>query len=114
MSTRNNKRDRLLFVLPYMERGGTERHALHLMRRLRVEHDVALLAPPGPMLDDFLRLDIEYPHFPVSKKGAFRRAPVPSALQHLMDTFQPHVVHVHAAAELALLVRTVNSKDRSC
>lgn len=111
MSTRNNKRDRLLFVLPYMERGGTERHALHLMRRLRVEHDVALLAPPGPMLDDFLRLDIEYRPFPRLEKKVlsavrqFRRA-----LQHLMDTFQPHVVHVHAAAELAPLVRTVNSK----
>lgn len=107
--TRTSTPDRVLFVLPYMEAGGTERHVLHLVRRLHRDHRVALLSPEGPMLDEFLQLGIEYRPFPRLEKNLFaglrefRRG-----LRQLINDFDPSVVHVHAAAELALLVRTVN------
>lgn len=101
----------VLFVLPYLEAGGTERHVLHLARGLRQVAEVALMSPEGSLLDDVLRLGIAYRPFPQLDKHLlagvrqFRRA-----LRDLLTEWRPDVVHVHAAAELALLVRTV---DRS-
>lgn len=100
---------RVLYVLPYLEAGGTERHVLHLVRRLPQEHRAALLSPEGPMLDEFLHLGVEYRSFPRLEHRLFdgiRR--FRRGLRELMTGFRPHVVHVHAAAELAVLVRTVN------
>lgn len=60
------------------------------------------------MLSKFLELGIVHRTFPRLEKNLFaglrefRRG-----LRELIDVFSPGVVHVHAAAELALLVRTV-------
>lgn len=98
----------VLMVLPYLETGGTERHVLALAEGLRGELALGLLAPPGPLLDEFLRLGVRYCAFPrleqrvVSGVQAFRRG-----LKELIHVISPDVIHVHAGAELALLVRTV-------
>ncbi|HEY8416349.1 MAG TPA: glycosyltransferase family 4 protein [Thermaerobacter sp.] len=98
----------VLMVLPYLETGGTERHVLALAEGLRGELALGLLAPPGPLLDEFLRLGVRYCAFPrleqrvVSGIQAFRRG-----LKELIQVISPDVIHVHAGAELALLVRTV-------
>lgn len=98
----------VLMVLPYLETGGTERHVLVLAEGLRGELALGLLAPSGPLLDEFLRLGVRYCAFPrleqrvVSGVQAFRRG-----LKELIHVISPDVIHVHAGAELALLVRTV-------
>ena len=98
----------VLMVLPYLETGGTERHVLALAQGLQGEVALGLLAPPGPLLDEFLGLGVTYRPFPRLEQGglqgirAFRRG-----VRELLRELSPDVIHVHAGAELALLVRTV-------
>lgn len=54
----------VIMILPYMEAGGTERHALHLVRGLLRDYRVGLLSPDGPMLDRFLELGVAHRAFP--------------------------------------------------
>ncbi|REJ32542.1 MAG: hypothetical protein DIU82_12160, partial [Bacillota bacterium] len=96
----------VLMVLPYLETGGTERHVLALAEGLRGELALGLLAPPGPLLDEFLRLGVRYCAFPrlaqrvVSGVRAFRRGR--TALTHVIP---PDATHRQAGAELAPLAR---------
>jgi len=98
----------VLMVLPYLETGGTERHVLALAQGLQGEVALGLLAPPGPLLDEFLGLGVDYRPFPRLEQGglqgirAFRHG-----VRELLRELSPDVIHVHAGAELALLVRTV-------
>src|SRR5690606_17099355 len=54
----------VLMVLPYLETGGTERHVLALAQGLQGEVALGLLAPPGPLLNEFLGLGVTYRPFP--------------------------------------------------
>ena len=99
----------VIMILPYMEAGGTERHALHLVRGLLRDYRVGLLSPDGPMLDRFLELGVAHRAFPRLEQDplgglrAFRRG-----LRALLDQVPAGVIHVHAAPELAVLTRTVH------
>lgn len=101
----------ILFVVPYMEAAGTERHVLALAQGLYSEHSIGLLAPSGPLLPEFLRLGAAHRAFPrlegalgtiARGVGAFRRR-----LRDLLRQVRPDVIHVHAGPELTVLVRTV-------
>src|SRR5690606_20709817 len=98
----------VLMVLPYLQAGGTERHVLSLVQALQGDVACGLFAPPGPLLDEFRALGVTYRPFPRLEQGglkglqAFRRG-----LWEFVREMSPDVIHVHAGAELALLVRTV-------
>ncbi|MFS8666238.1 MAG: glycosyltransferase, partial [Limnochordales bacterium] len=94
-----------------MEAAGTERHVLALARGLHGDCSIALLAPSGPLLPEFLRLGAVHRAFPRLEGsvgaiargiGAFRRG-----LRDLVEEMRPDVIHVHAGPELTMLVRTV-------
>lgn len=108
---RPNRVSSILYILPYLEAGGTERHTLHLVQSMRNKARIALLSPPGVMLDQFVALNVEHRSFPRLERDflrgirEFRRN-----LRALLSDFQPDVIHVHAAPELTLLVRTVARK----
>lgn len=95
---------RLVYVLPYLEFGGTEQHVVNLMRALRERHDVLLAAPDGPLAER------------VAAEGLARRpfvrfdrnlwAGLTSFRSLLRDLRgQADLIHVHAGLELALLAR---------
>ena len=99
----------VIMILPYMEAGGTERHALHLVRGLLRDYRVGLLSPDGPMLDRFLELGVAHRAFPrlgQDPLGGLRA--VRRGLRALLDRVPAGVIHVHAAPELAVLTRTVH------
>jgi len=101
----------VLYVLPYLEAAGTERHVLTLAEALKDQLRLGLLAPPGPLLPEFERLGVHYVPFTglhVDLRrglGEFRRG-----LRVMMAEFRPNVLHVHAGAELAVLAHTVAPK----
>src|SRR5690606_37571893 len=101
----------VLFVVPYMEAAGTERHVLALARGLQGDHSIALLAPSGPLLPEFLRLGTVHRAFPrlEGSVGAIARGigAVRRGLRDLVEEMRPDVIHVHAGPELTMLVRTV-------
>lgn len=102
---------RILYIVPYMEAAGTERHVLHLAQGLHRHCRLGLLSPEGPLLPEFQRLGIAHRPFPRLETDvqaglrAFRRG-----LRELLRLLQPDLVHVHAGPELAVLVRTVNRR----
>lgn len=100
---------RVLQILPYAERGGTEQHVQNLVRGLADQASFSLLSPPGPGLPAgwglpwyaFPRLD----HHLWAGIRAFRRG-----LRRALAEQQPDVIHIHAAHELVLLVKTVERR----
>jgi glycosyltransferase involved in cell wall biosynthesis len=98
----------VVHVLPYMAQGGTEKHVLTLMRGQRSLHRTLLLAPAGPLTEEFLKLGTGYVEFPELRGNlparirAFRRRLEETNRRHGID-----ILHVHAAHELVSLSRKV-------
>lgn len=98
----------VLYVLPYLEAAGTERHVLALTESLHREFRIGLLAPPGPLLTEFERLNVDYTPFTglhVNLSRGLRE--FRDGLRSMVERFRPDVIHVHAGPELSVLVRTV-------
>jgi glycosyltransferase involved in cell wall biosynthesis len=97
----------VVHVLPYMAKGGTEKHVLTLCRGQRDRYRVVLLAPEGEILPEFLNLNILYVPFPeirgnvIGKIRTFKQK-----LLSLNREYGVDLVHVHAAHEF---VRFSNS-----
>lgn len=94
-------------ILPYLERGGTESHALTLAGALSHEHRVTLLAPAGAgeaILESVLEgadgrvKRIAFERFDQSFVKAWRS--YRSALRSLLREDPPDLLHVHGAHEL--------------
>lgn len=98
----------VLYVLPYLEAGGTERHVLHLVRSFHDEARVALLAPSGSLRKQFLPWVVTHRSFPRLERDLLRSVRLfRRQMRQLILDERPDVIHVHAAPELALLIRTV-------
>ena len=104
-----NKQNRtVVHVLPYMAKGGTEKHVLTLCRRQRHNYHVVLLAPQGEILPEFLDLQIEYVDFPVLAGNVFRKIQIyKEKLKGIDRKHNIDVVHVHAAHEFVRFSRKV-------
>lgn len=108
MSANSSSRLSVVFVVPYLEAAGTERHVLALAHGFHGRFRLGLLSPPGPLLPDFVRLGVVHRAFPrfngalIQGIRAFRQG-----LRELIDELAPDVIHVHAGPELTCLVRTI-------
>lgn len=95
-----------MYVLPYLEQGGTEKHTLSLAVYFRQFYRVSLLAPPGSTAHQFTALDILPYHFP---RWDFNFAQgICQLYQHLQAIHKQtkiDLIHVHAAPELMLAVK---------
>jgi glycosyltransferase involved in cell wall biosynthesis len=91
-----------------MAQGGTEKHVLTLMRGQRALHRVQLLAPPGPLQSEFIKLGTGCYEFPeirgdvLGKIRIFQRR-----LRKIDERGRIDIVHVHAAHELVKFARSV-------
>lgn len=96
----------LLYIVPYLGLGGTEKHVLDLARAFKAQHRVAVCAPPDRLLPAFEEEGVPvytFPHLeeaPLAGVRQFSRAVRRAAAEQGAD-----IVHVHAANELLLLAR---------
>lgn len=96
----------IVYVLPYLEAGGTERHVLHLVQSFRDRARIGLLAPRGPLLEQFLDLGVIHHEFPRLEHNFIRGVKqLRAGARTLAETLHPDIVHGHAAPELAMLTR---------
>lgn len=101
----------ILYVLPYMNLGGTERQAFSLMKNLIDRYHISLLAPDGLGDRPFRQAGFPYYEFPRLEQNwvgglvRFRSALLEIHRQRPID-----LIHIHAAHELALLTKLVLPK----
>ena len=97
---------RILYILPYFELGGTERHLINLMGEIGKEHQVVLLTPQGQGLGLLADLSVELKHFPRLDQGLWAGiSGFKKALQAIMEEGPLDLVHVHGGHELLFLAR---------
>jgi L-malate glycosyltransferase len=96
----------LVYILPYLNLGGTERQALSLIREYQHRYRVTLLAPTGKGLPPFLEQKLDYCEFTAWERNFFK------GLRELITGIkaaqkrQPiGLIHVHGAHELMIPVR---------
>ncbi len=96
----------ILYILPYLEGGGTEKQALSLIQHFQHHYNVSLLAPNGSSLDKFTVENIKYYSFPRLEKDFIQGISDFYRNLKLIDQNQPiDLIHVHAAHELTLLTK---------
>jgi L-malate glycosyltransferase len=98
----------ILYVLPYMNLGGTEKQAFSLMNSLQRHYQISLLAPDGLGANPFRQAGFDYDEFPRLEKNLigglykFRQAMLKIHRQQAID-----LIHIHAAHELTMLAKLV-------
>jgi L-malate glycosyltransferase len=98
----------ILYVLPYMNLGGTEKQAFSLMNNLQQHYQISLLAPDGLGANPFRQAGFDYYEFPRLEKNLigglrqFRQALLKIHNQRSID-----LIHIHAAHELTLLAKLI-------
>jgi L-malate glycosyltransferase len=96
----------ILYVLPYMNLGGTERQAFSLMKNLQDRYHISLLAPQGPGEQPFRQADFPYHEFPRLEQNILGGlARFRSALLEIHRQRPIDLIHVHAAHELTMLAK---------
>jgi glycosyltransferase involved in cell wall biosynthesis len=105
----NNKH--LVYILPYLNLGGTEKQALSLVTEFQHRHQITVLAPAGKGLPPFLDRQLTYHEFTAWERNFFK------GLRELITGLkaahqrQPiDLIHVHGAHELMIPVRLLFPK----
>ncbi len=104
---------RILYILPYLESGGTEKHVLSLIRAFKQEHQVVLAAPRGLALSQFLAEEIPYCPFTRLDQD-FREGlrTFKTAVREAVDKHEVEIIHIHAGAELMIFARQAVKERR--
>lgn len=98
----------ILFILPYLNQGGTEKQALSLMEGLRDRYKISLLAPDGNGAEPFRALPISQRAFTQWDHNFFKGLPeLITGIKELQQEQAIDLVHIHGAHELMLPVRLV-------
>ncbi len=96
----------LVYILPYLNQGGTERQALSLIREFQDRYQVTLLAPTGKGLPPFLEQQLTYCEFTAWERNFFqglRELIAGIKAAHKRQSID--LIHVHGAHELMIPVR---------
>lgn len=96
---------RVLYLVPYLAGGGTERHLLDLIQTIRWSQPPWVIAPDGPSRLSVQETGARWIEVPVL--GLERRsvAAWQDAYAHALAEFDPHLIHVHAGVELLWVTR---------
>lgn len=95
---------RILYILPYVALGGTEKHVYTVMKALKDRFDVSLLAPTGPGSREFEELGVKY-HKLLDESHSIgkRLREFRGVLRTICEETPPDLIHVHAGHELVIL-----------
>ena len=102
---------KILYIVPYLSIGGTEKHVLDLVTGFQESNELFLLAPPGETLEQFRAQKLTYYPFPrldlelVPGLKAFF-----GQLKKILRENDINLIHIHGAPELILLTRMVARK----
>ncbi len=101
----------ILFILPYLNQGGTEKQALSLIEGLSDRYKISLLAPDGKGAPQFRRLSISQREFTRLEFNFFKGLPeLIKGIKAINQEQAIDLIHVHAAHELMIPVKLVLKK----
>ncbi len=96
----------VLYILPYVSIGGTEKHVLDLITGFSEEYKLFLLAPPGEIIERFKNKNIVYYDFPQLDKKFFSGLRIfYKRLKEIQEKHNIDLIHIHGAAELIFLLK---------
>ncbi len=102
----------LLYILPYLNLGGTEKHALSLIKHFKQNYYISLLAPEGNGAEPFKQEGINYYPFLNLEKNIWQGLSEFRAGIRKIHSDRPlDLIHVHAGHELMLLVKLFLPKN---
>jgi L-malate glycosyltransferase len=96
----------LVYILPYLEQGGTEKQALSLIEEFQHRYEISLFAPTGKTLPMFLEKQLNYCEFTSWDRNFFRglrELIVGIKAAHKRQSIE--LIHVHGAHELMIPIR---------
>ena len=95
----------ILFILPYLNQGGTEKQALSLIKGLSDRYKISLLAPDGKGAPQFRALPILQREYTKWEINFFKGFPeLIAAIKEIQKEQPIDLVHIHGAHELMLSV----------
>ncbi|PZU95351.1 MAG: glycosyltransferase family 1 protein [Pseudanabaena sp.] len=101
----------ILFVLPYLNQGGTEKQALSLIEGLRDRYTISLIAPDGKGAPQFRALPITQREFTRWDFNFFKGiSELIKGIKEIHAEQAIDLVHVHGAHELMAAVRLALGK----
>jgi L-malate glycosyltransferase len=101
----------IVYILPYLNQGGTERQALSLIREFQDRYRVTLLAPTGKGLPPFLEQQIDYCEFTAWERNFFRGLrELIAGIKAAQKRQSIDLIHIHGAHELMIPVRLLFPK----
>ncbi|PSB53130.1 glycosyltransferase family 4 protein [Chamaesiphon polymorphus] len=96
----------VVYILPYLNQGGTERQALSLIREYQHRYRVSLLAPTGKGLPPFLAQQLDYCEFTAWERNFFKGLrELIAGIKVAQKRQSIDLIHVHGAHELMIPVR---------
>lgn len=97
---------KILYIIPYLSIGGTEKHLLDLINGFQDQCQLFLLAPPGETLEQFTMRRIAYYPFPrLDQKPGEGLTMFFRHLKQITRENEIDLIHIHGAPELMLLTR---------
>ncbi len=101
----------LVYILPYLELGGTERQALSLVKEFQQRYRISLFAPTGKGLPPFLEQQINYTEFTSWDRNFWCGLRELIAGIKSAQKQQPiDLIHIHGAHELMIPIRLLFPK----
>ncbi|MCY7368890.1 MAG: glycosyltransferase family 4 protein, partial [Chamaesiphon sp.] len=101
----------LVYVLPYLEQGGTEKQALSLIEEFQQRYQISLLAPTGKTLPLFLEKQLNYTEFTSWDRNFFQGLrELIAGIKAANQRQSIDLIHVHGAHELMIPLRLLFPK----
>ncbi|WP_373539502.1 glycosyltransferase family 4 protein [Chamaesiphon sp.] len=96
----------LVYILPYLNLGGTERQALSLIHEYQDRYRVTLLAPTGKGLPPFVEQQLDYCEFTAWERNFFKGLrELIAGIKAAQKRQSIDLIHVHGAHELTIPIR---------
>lgn len=97
---------KILYILPYLSIGGTEKHVLDLITGFEEKYEIFLLAPPGETQDEFTAHRLRYyPFTRLDQRPIKGIREFVQGLRSILRRNRIDLIHIHGAPELILLVK---------
>ena len=101
----------IVYILPYLNQGGTEKQALSLVKEFQHRHLITVLAPTGKGLPPFLEQQLTYTEFTAWERNFFKGLrELIAGLKAAQKRHPIDLIHVHGAHELIIPARLLFPK----